>query len=353
MSASELRLPAEWEPQAGVMLTWPHADSDWRDLLPQVEPVFFRIATEIARREMLLVNCFDEATATRIRTRLCEQGIPEQNLITATVPSDDTWARDHGPLTRLRDGRPELLDFVFNGWGGKYPAARDNAITRRLADSGVFGDIPVIHTDMVLEGGSIDSDGTGTLLTTRRCLLHPQRNPGLDARAIEQRLHELLGTLRVLWLDDGELEGDDTDSHIDMLARFVSSEHIVYQRCREDSYSGAASLQAMEAGLQQLRTADGAPYQLTSLPWPSPKYNAAGQRLPASYANFLLINGALLMPGYEDAQDDIAEAQLQQCFPEREVVQIPCLPLIQQSGSLHCLTMQFPAGVEFRHANPG
>jgi len=346
----DLRLPAEWEPQAGVMLTWPHSNSDWRHLLDDVEPVFLQLATEIARRETVLINCIDAACAARIRSSLCESGVPEQRIVTAVVPSNDTWARDHGAVTRLHNGRPELLNFIFNGWGNKYPADRDNAISRRLHDSGVFSNTPLIDVDMVLEGGSIDSDGAGTLLTTRRCLLHPQRNPGLDARAVEARLHDLFGTSRILWLGHGALEGDDTDGHIDMLARFVAVEHIVYQRCTEPEYSAYDTLNAMEAELQTLRTAGGEPYRLTPLPWPAPRYSADGERLPASYANFLLINGAVLVPAYDDAQDDTAAAQLQQCFPQREVIQIPCLPLIQQFGSLHCLTMQFPAGVEFRPA---
>ncbi len=353
MTSSDIRLPAEWEPQAGVMLTWPHADSDWRNLLPRVEPVFLRIATEIARRESLLVNGSDEQTLARIRSHLNQQGIPEQRLITTIVPSDDSWARDHGPLTRLRNGRPELLDFRFNGWGGKYPAERDNAITRHLARAGVFGQTAVKAVDMVLEGGSIDSDGAGTLLTTRRCLLHPGRNPRVKADSLEQCLHSLLGAKRVLWLENAALEGDDTDGHIDMLARFVTPEHIVYQQCDKPGYPAFASLQAMETELQALRTASGKPYRLTPLPWPSSQYNDAGVRLPASYANFLLINDAVLMPAYEDPRDAQAAAQLQQCFPDRELVQIPCLPLIQQFGSLHCVTMQFPAGVEFRRTNPG
>lgn len=335
------------------MLTWPHADSDWRDLLSAVEPVFLHIAAEIARREFLLINCFGEQTAARICTHLREQNVPVQNLVTATVPSDDTWSRDHGPLTRLRNGRPELLDFTFNGWGNKYPSERDNAITSQLANAGVFGNTPANQVEMVLEGGSIDSDGAGTLLTTRRCLLHSHRNPGLHADEVEKCLHDLLGAERILWLENSELEGDDTDGHIDMLARFVTPEHIVYQQCDEPDYPGFAAMDAMASELQALRTAAGKPYRLTPLPWPSPKYNKAGERLPASYANFLLINGAVLVPAYEDTRDDLAATQFRQCFPDRDIVQIPCLPLIQQFGSLHCVTMQFPAGVEFRPANAG
>ncbi|WP_132972182.1 agmatine deiminase family protein [Thiogranum longum] len=353
MTTPDLRLPAEWEPQSGVMLTWPHANSDWNESLSAVESSFFRIAIEIARREMLLVNCCDAPMANRIHTRLCEQGVPQQNLVTAIAPSDDSWARDHGPLTRLHKGDPELMDFVFNGWGHKYPADQDNAITRRLARCGVFGNTPVRSVNLVLEGGSIDSDGTGSLLTTRRCLLDPQRNPGLDSEAIEKHLRDLLGIERVLWLENGELEGDDTNGHIDMLARFVSPEHIVYQQCTEPDYPGYAALQAMEAELRALRCASGKPYQLSALPWPSPKYKDNGERLPASYANFLVINGALLQPAYEDSQDDVAATQLQACFPDRDIIQLPCLPLIQQFGSLHCVTLQFPSAVEFRHPNPG
>ncbi len=347
MRNAEPRLPAEWEPQAGVMLTWPHADTDWAERLDAVEPVFLAIATEIARRETVLINCPDAGLAERVRRLLLERGAPLSRIVTAIAPSDDTWARDHGPITRLRDAGPELLDFRFNGWGGKYPASRDDAITGRLHRAGVFGDTPRIPVDMVLEGGSIDSDGRGTLLTTRSCLLHPARNPHLDAVSVERRLRDLLGATRILWLQHGALEGDDTDGHIDMLARFVATDHIVYQHCDEPDYPAYASLRAMEAELRALRRADGTPYRLTPLPWPGAHQDARGQRLPASYANFLVINDAILVPAYDDARDAEAAARLQACFPQRTLVQIPCLPLIEQFGSLHCLTMQFPAGIEF------
>ena len=329
------------------MLTWPHAQGDWADSLAEAEAVFLDIAREIALREKLLVNCATAAQGERITGLLVEAGVPPAHIVTAIVPSDDTWARDHGPLTVLQQGQPRLLDFCFNGWGNKYPAQADNAITRRLAEQGCFGETPVKSIDLVLEGGSIDSDGAGSLLTTRSCLLHPQRNPQLSAEHLAQQLCQRLGAQRLLWLQHGALEGDDTDGHIDMLARFTDRDSIVFQACDEPGYRYHDALQAMQQELQQLRTLDGKPYRLRALPWPSARYLADGTRLPASYANFLVINAAVLLPVYNDSADDAATAVLQACFPQRDIIPIPCLPLIRQFGSLHCLTMQFPKGVEF------
>jgi agmatine/peptidylarginine deiminase len=347
------RLPAEWEIQSGIMLTWPHGHGDWAPSLGQVEPVFRRMAVEIARREDLLINCASPAVAADIRAGLVAAGAPADRLFLAVMASDDTWARDHGPVTVLDDGRPQLLDFQFNGWGNKYPAELDNAITATLAGRGVFGSTPIKPVGLVLEGGSIDSDGAGSLLTTASCLLHPGRNPGLSREQLEHELHDLLGIGRVLWLEHGELEGDDTDGHIDMLARFCSKETIAYQSCTEVGYSGYTALKSMQAELAELRTSAGRPYRLVALPWPGPRHGPHGRRLPASYANFLVINEAVLVPSYEDPADEVAAQQLQRCFPEREIVQIPCLPVIQQYGSLHCLTMQFPRGVEFQAPGAG
>ena len=329
------------------MLTWPHAQGDWADTLAEVEPVFLRIAREIALREKLLVNCATADQAKQITERLAGTGAPRNHIVTAVVPSDDTWARDHGPLTVLQQGQPRLLDFCFNGWGNKYPAQADNAITSRLAEQGCFGDIPVEPVDLVLEGGSIDSDGTGSLLTTRACLLHPQRNPRLSTERLTQQLCRRLGAQRLLWLQHGALEGDDTDGHIDMLARFTDRDSIVFQACDEPGYRYHAELQAMQQELREFRTLDGKPYRLHALPWPSARRLADGTRLPASYANFLVINGAVLLPVYDDPADDTAAAVLQTCFPQREIIPVPCLPLIRQFGSLHCLTMQFPKQVRF------
>lgn len=342
------RLPAEWELQRGVMLTWPHAGGDWRDLLEQVERVFLAVAVAIAKREALLVNCADRAQADRVGARLLAAGAPARHLYLAVTPSDDTWARDHGPLTVYDNGRPRLLDFRFNGWGGKYPAERDNAISRRLATEGWFGDCPMESVDLVLEGGSIDSDGEGTLLTTAACLLHPQRNPDLLRPDIEARFTTMFGAARVLWLEHGCVEGDDTDGHIDMLARFADPRTLVYQSCDESGYSCYRSLKAMEQELRALRDSRNHPYRLVPLPWPQPKYDSDRQRMPASYANFLLLNGAVLMPTYRDDADVEAARVLQGCFPDRELIGIDCLPLIRQHGSLHCLTMQLPADVPLR-----
>lgn len=348
IAATARRLPAEWEPQSGVMLTWPHPEGDWADVLDQVEPVFLAIAAAIARRENLLLNCQNRPQAERLRQQLQAEGIGPARLFIHLTPSDDTWARDHGAITVIDNGAPLLLDFRFNGWGNKYPADSDNLINARLAAAGGFGATPMEHVELVLEGGSIDSDGAGTLLTTTACLLNPQRNPDLSRLEIESRLQTLLGAGRVLWLEHGCIEGDDTDGHIDMLARFADARTIVYQSCDETDYSCYGSLKAMQHALGKLRDRDGRPYRLVPLPWPQAKTGAGGERMPASYANFLLVNTAVLLPVYRDPADEIAVQRLQECFPGREIVPIDCLPLIAQHGSLHCLSMQFPAGVSFQ-----
>jgi agmatine deiminase len=347
MTQANRRLPAEWEHQSGVMLTWPHASGDWAADLPQVEPVFYSIALEIVRRETLLLSCATNAQRERVRTTLLEQGAPETRLVTAVIPSNDTWARDHGPLTVLEDGRARLLDFRFNGWGNRHPWQLDNAISGRLAGLGCFASTSFGAVDLVLEGGSIESDGRGTLLATRSCLLHPRRNPHLSQLALEQKLRDLLGVQRILWLEHGGLQGDDTDGHIDMLVRICTPDTLVYQGCTETAYPFYDELAAMGNELRQLTTLTGEPYKVVALPWPGAKFDPDGARLPASYANFLVINGAVLVPGYDDPADESAARLIQGCFPGRELVMIPCLPLIQQYGSLHCSTMQFPQGVEF------
>ncbi|ACL72447.1 agmatine deiminase family protein [Thioalkalivibrio sulfidiphilus] len=338
-------LPAEWAPQSGVQLTWPHGRSDWSYLLDDADAVFASIGAAVTRFERLLVVCQDEAHRSHVLQRLEAAGADLARVITALAPANDTWARDHGPITVLEDGRLKLLDFTFNGWGGKYAADEDNRITARLKALGIFDDLPVEPVDLVLEGGSIESDGQGTLLTTAGCLLTPTRNPHLDRAGIEQVLKQSLGVRRVLWLEHGDLEGDDTDGHVDTLARLCTPDTIAYVTCndRDDPHHGP--LKAMEAELKALRTADGEPYRLVALPLPAPIQDEDGRRLPATHANFLIINGAVLVPTYDDPTDAIALERLGEVFPDREIIGIDCRTLIHQYGSLHCVTMQLPEGV--------
>lgn len=338
-------LPPEWAPQSGVMLTWPHKHGDWAQRLPQVEPVFVEIAHRVTRSEKVLISCYDRAHREHVGELLTTSGVDMGRVMLRTVPSNDTWARDHGPLTVMCSGEPLLLDFGFNGWGRKYGFELDNQINRRLYAADAFGYVPMQTVDLILEGGSIEVDGSGALLTTARCLLAPTRNPSLTREQLEQRLKELLGLNRILWLHHGYLAGDDTDSHIDTLARFCDSRTIAYVRCDDPDDEHYAELKAMEDELKSFRAVDGQPYRLVPLPWPRAKFDEDGNRLPATYANFLIINGAVLVPTYDDPADEAALVALKECFPDREIVGINCLPLIYQFGSLHCVIMQLPEGV--------
>jgi agmatine/peptidylarginine deiminase len=333
-------LPAEWAPQSAVQLTWPRPEGDFARSFDLVEQTFVDIAVAIARREVLIVACGPDVDG--LRRRLVTAGAPAANLRLQAVPANDVWARDHGPITVFRDGKPLHLDFVFNGWGNKFDAALDNQITRRLAEQKVWS-APVESLDFVLEGGGIESDGLGTLLTTERCLLAPTRNPQYDKAQIEAKLKTWFGLQRVLWLRHGDLIGDDTDGHIDTVARFCDARTIAYQACDDHGDAHYEDLKAMEAELQALRTVDGAPYRLVPLPLPRAIHDDDGQRLPAGYPNFLILNGAVLVPTYgDDANDALALERLRPCFPGREVVGIDCRALIAQYGSLHCVTMQIP-----------
>ena len=338
-------LPPEWAPQSGVMLTWPHKQSDWAATLEDIEPVFVDIARHIACHERLLLVCFDETHRDHVRAALKDAKVDLAQTRFYCVPSDDSWARDHGPLTVLCQGESRLLDFQFNGWGNKYPAALDNQISRALSLAGAFDAVSMETVPWVLEGGSIDVDGSGTLLTTQRCLLSPNRNPEWTRPDLEAALKDRLGIKRILWLQHGYLAGDDTDSHIDTLARFCDPETIAYVACDDPADEHYAELQAMETELQHFRSATGRPYRLVPLPWPRPVYDDAGQRLPATYANFLIINSAVLVPTYDDPADESAQACLARHFPGHEIIGVRCGPLLRQHGSLHCVTMQLPAGV--------
>jgi len=335
-------LPPEWAPQSSVMLTWPRREGDFARHFEAVERNFTAIAVAIARHENLHVNVAQDAPG--LAARLVAAGVPNERLQVYAMPNDDVWARDHGPITVVRDGKLLHLDFTFNGWGGKFPAERDNALTGRLITVGAWK-APVESVDFVLEGGAIEVDGTGTLLTTERCLLAPTRNPTLDKTAIEKVLRDKFGVSRILWLKHGDLLGDDTDGHIDTIARFCDAHTIAYQGCEDRDDPHYADLAAMAAELAAFRTAEGKPYKLVPLPLPAAMHDPDdGRRLPAGYANFLIINGAVLVPVYGDAKNDaVALERLRPRFPGREVVPIECRALIHQYGSLHCVTMQIPA----------
>lgn len=333
-------LPAEWYPQSAIQLTWPHEETDWAPILEEVIPCFVAIAKEVIKREKLLIVCLDEQ---QVREQLGD--VDYTQIRFREMETNDTWARDHGGISIFEEGKPMLYDFVFNGWGMKFAANLDNLITRRLCRMNTFAEevIPVNMQPFVLEGGSIESDGKGTLLTTVECLASVNRNEYLDQEALEHYLKGVFGLDRILWIEHGYLAGDDTDSHVDTLARFCDEQTIAYVCCTDEEDEHYAELQEMEQEIRSFRQADGSPYRLIALPM-ADEVEWEGERLPATYANFLIMNGAVLMPFYDSPKDEVARAALQEAFPDREVVGINCLPLIKQHGSLHCVTMQYPEG---------
>ncbi len=325
------------------MLTWPRAGGDWGARLAAAESSVEELAAAIGRFQPLCIAVPDAAKASHVRQQLRSRGVPDDHLHLHTAPADDIWARDHGPITVLAGDALRCLDFRFNGWGGKYPATEDDRLTARLHAAGAFPGAAYQAVDRVLEGGAIDCDGAGTILTTRRCLLHPGRNPELGVSDYEQLFRAHFGASRTLWLNDGWLEGDDTDGHVDMLARFTDTGTITYTSCDRPDDPHFQPLQAMAAELASFRTPDGKPYDLVPLPWPEPVHDTEGSRLPASYANFLIINGAVLVPTYGVPQDAAALNTLAGLFPERAIIGLDARTLITQGGALHCATMQLPA----------
>ena len=343
-----MRLPAEWEKQSGIQLTWPHSDTEWFEL-EKVKECYVDIARNILRFEPLMIVCrdIDEALAD-IRAVCSRKGwsIDLDRVRFRVAPLNDTWARDHGGIAVYGDnGEKYLYDFVFNGGGLKFASNLDNQITRTIFTSGAFND-DVLGVDMrpfVLEGGSIDTDGCGTMLTTTRCLTSVNRNEYLTRDEIEGELKSAFGLDRVLWLDYGEILGDDTDSHIDTLARFCSPDTIAYVQCTDPDDPHYEELREMENQLRSFKTKGGKRYNLVPLPLPQPLY-LDDYRLPASYANFLIVNGGVLLPGADSPLDEVAREHLQKAFPDREVVVVDCRALLSGHGSLHCVTMQYPQG---------
>ncbi len=338
-------LPGEWENQSGVLITWPHTHSDWSGNLAAIETLYIQLSREICLREKLLIITYDLALKKHIESLLKHHQLNLSNLHFFIGKTNDTWTRDYGPICLTQDDQVQLLNFQFNGWGGKYNANLDNDITHQLLAEKKFRPNEITNHDFVLEGGSIESDGAGTVLTTSSCLLSKFRNRLYSKEQIHTTLQNTLSVKNVLWLDHGYLAGDDTDSHIDVLARFTDDNTLVYIKQNDPNDEHFRDFQAMEAQLQSFRNANGNAYQLIPLPFPSAKYDEDGRRLSASYANFLIINQAVLVPTYDDVQDKIALNILQQQFKNRDIIGIPCNTAIQQNGSLHCLTMQLPAGV--------
>lgn len=337
------RFPAEWEPQSAILMAWPHEGTDWADRLDAVERCFAQIITGICASQQLILCVPDERIEQQARAQLILAQCNLNNLIVVRLPYNDTWLRDSGPITlKNSDNSNLLLDFHFTAWGGKFEASLDDEIVSQLLTLNTFANCTHQRIDFALEGGGIETDGAGTLLSTWHCL--HERHPDKSRDEISAFLMSSLKQQRLLWLDYGYLEGDDTDAHIDTLARFASPTAIVYQGCQDSTDSHYGELQRMANELSQFKQLNGNPYQIFELPWPQPIIDN-GRRLAASYANFLIINGAVLMPVYNDPADNLAIEVMQNAFPNRKIKAINCRDLIWQNGSLHCCTMQLPEGL--------
>lgn len=334
------RLPAEWENYDAVLMAWPHRETDWAYMLDSVQDTVVRIISELideGLKVILAAPCVEEVSEVLER-------FPKDHLFVVEVPTNDTWARDFGVIT-CKDNAEKYVavDFAFNGWGLKFPADKDNLVTSFMHRSHLFDARYENRLGFVLEGGSIESDGKGTILTTSECLMSPNRNGDMSREQIGSYLEESLGARRVLWLDYGYLAGDDTDSHIDTLARLVSEDTIVYVKCDDRDDEHYTQLSQMEKQLMTFTTCDGRPYNLVGLPMPDPIYDEDGNRLPATYANFLITPRSVLLPVYGQPRcDELACQIMKVVFPDREIRTVDCTSLIQQHGSLHCMTMQVP-----------
>lgn len=333
------KIPAEWEKQSFLQLTFPHGKSDWNYLLDEVSACFVEIIKATAKFQDVLVVCDN---VERVKSFFNST----QNIFFVQAESNDTWARDHGGITVLEDRKAVIHDYIFNGWGNKFDAGLDNQITKKLYDKGIFENCSIKTFDLVLEGGSLECDGRGTILTTSECLLSKNRNEHLTKIQIEQQLKENFGAERIFWLNHGYLAGDDTDSHIDTLARFCDEKTIAYVGCEDTEEEHYEVLQQMKKELQQFSDFEGNPYKLIEVPLPDACFDEDGNRLPATYVNFTVINEAVLVPVYGVSQDEKAMEIIQECFPNRKLIGVNCRVLIEQHGSLHCVTMQYPEQVK-------
>lgn len=336
------RMPAEWEPHAATWLSWPHKEASWPGNFAPIPRIWAEIVRALSPHETVRVLVNDAAMAALARDLCTSAGAALEQVDFHVITTNDAWMRDHGPtfLTRVRDGRTELaaVDWIYNAWGAKYPPwDHDDVVPLEIA--ALLG-IPVFAPGIVLEGGSIDVNGCGTVLTTEQCLLNPNRNPRLTRRDIEAALRQYLGVRHVLWLGDG-IVGDDTDGHIDDLARFVDPTTVVAVVEEDPADDNYAVLQDNLARLRGMRDQDGSPLRVVTLPMPAPVVYE-GQRLPASYANFYVGNGAVLVPTFGDPHDDVALHTLQTCFPTRAVHGIRAREMVWGLGAFHCVTQQQP-----------
>ena len=328
-------LPPEWQKQRAVLMAFPHKNSDWNNNLKSALTPFIRTAQAIAYTAPIYIICDDkDATASLF----CYP----RNLSFIEMPTNDTWIRDYGYISVVEDGEMKLLDFKFDAWGGKFDATLDNAVNRAFHKKGYMGITPLETIDFVLEGGAIESDGLGTIMTTTACLCNENRNGGLSKNEVEEKLAKYLGAKRVLWLDYGYLAGDDTDSHIDTLARFVSEDTIMYVQCLDKKDEHYVELRKMEEQLKEFRTFEDKKYTLIPLPMVSAKFDEENNRLPATYANFLITNGALVYPSYSVKEDKVVHEIFKDFFVDKEIIPVECSRLIEEGGSLHCSTMQIP-----------
>ena len=340
-SKSNRSFATEWDNQDGILIAWPHAGTDWAYMLDEVTACYVEMARAILEDDERLVIVAPDADDVKASLG---QDVDWQRISIIELPTNDTWVRDYGPIAVFKDGRTVLTDFTFNAWGMKFAADCDNLVTSRLQARGVFKAPLVNYRDLVLEGGSIETDGNGTVLTTTCCLTAPNRNDALSREQLEQELLDRLGCVKMLWLDHGALSGDDTDGHIDTLARFAPDGVILYCGCDNPEDDHYEPLMKMEEDLKQMTDAEGNPYHLIKLPLPDAMYDEIS-RLPATYANFLVMNHQVLVPVYGQPENDVKACELiGQAFPGRKIKGIDCRPLICQHGSLHCATMQLPEG---------
>lgn len=341
-----IKLPAEWEPQQAVIIAWPHESTDWQPRLSEVTKCYIDIAEAIARHvgKLAVITTEEQTVKSFLKDK-----VDLNKIIFVDYLTNDTWTRDFGPITTISIypsiTLPTFNDFQFNGWGMKFAASKDNQFTSHMYSEGIFSDFDYANNlDFVLEGGSIESDGCGLILTTSQCLLSSNRNDTLTPIEIENRLRNSLGAKKILWLDYGALEGDDTDSHVDTLARLISHESIAYSSCDRPTDNHFAELKHMEKQLCTMTNINNEPFNLFPLPIPEPIYDEEGNRLPATYANFLIVNSAVILPVYGDEKyDKIAVDQIRKAMPTYEIETVDCRELIRQHGSLHCATMQVPS----------